>query len=131
MALRERETVDPNTNEMEMHSVQDNPHRDAFGETAQEMGEISEFAVTFEGEERTTWFVWLLVLLRHFGFALWSEGILEACACSLMAFMLLGYDTGVISGALVAINGDLGPAVLSDGDRVCLFSVHSASAMYH
>ena len=29
-----------------------------------------------------------------------------------------GYDTGVISGALVTIKGDLGPAVLSDGQKV-------------
>lgn len=29
-----------------------------------------------------------------------------------------GYDTGVISGALVTINGDLGPAELSTGQKV-------------
>lgn len=34
-----------------------------FEELAQRvaMGEISEYAVTIEGEEQTTWFVWLLV----------------------------------------------------------------------
>lgn len=36
-------------------------------------------------------------------------------------FMLLGYDTGVISGALVTIKGDLGPAALSDGQKVSFF----------
>ena len=29
-----------------------------------------------------------------------------------------GYDTGVISGALVTIGGDLGPAELSSGKKV-------------
>lgn len=31
-----------------------------------------------------------------------------------------GYDTGVISGALVTIGGDLGPAELSSGQKVRL-----------
>jgi hypothetical protein len=31
---------------------------------------------------------------------------------------VLGYDTGVISGALVTIRGDLGPATLSNGQKV-------------
>lgn len=30
----------------------------------------------------------------------------------------VGYDTGVISGALVTIKGDLGPSALSDGQKV-------------
>jgi hypothetical protein len=30
----------------------------------------------------------------------------------------LGYDTGVISGALVTIKGDLGPSELSNGQKV-------------
>jgi SP family myo-inositol transporter-like MFS transporter 13 len=41
----------------------DNNSRDAFYDIAQSAatGEISEYAVVAEGEERTTWFVWLLV----------------------------------------------------------------------
>ncbi|TFY80856.1 hypothetical protein EWM64_g3159 [Hericium alpestre] len=64
-------------------------------------GEISELVVVAEGEEKTTWFVWLLVL------------------CSSISGLLFGYDTGVISGALVTIGGDLGPADLSSGQKVC------------
>jgi len=47
----------------EKHSVHDNPDRGAFEEIAQcaAVGEISEYAVMIEGEEQTTWFVWLLV----------------------------------------------------------------------
>ncbi|KZT36909.1 sugar transporter [Sistotremastrum suecicum HHB10207 ss-3] len=54
------------------------------------LGGISEAAVIVEGEERTTRFVWLL-----------------AFACSISG-LLFGYDTGVISGALVTIGDDLG-----------------------
>lgn len=44
-------------------TVHDNPDRGAFEEIAKcaAVGEISEYAVTIEGEEQTTWFVWLLV----------------------------------------------------------------------
>lgn len=31
---------------------------------------------------------------------------------------MAGYDTGVISGALVTIGSDLGPAELSSGNKV-------------
>ena len=51
-----------NTNEE--YSVHDNnPDWGAFEEIAQhaEIGEISEYAVTIEGEEQTMWFVQLLV----------------------------------------------------------------------
>jgi len=47
---------------------EDNDHSpavkaDAYLDVAQciAVGEISEFAVIAEGEERTTWFIWLLV----------------------------------------------------------------------
>ena len=63
------------------------PDQGTFEEIAQcaAVGEISEYAVTIEGEEQTTWFVWLLVCcLRyyHLGFAFWSvqdEQFLAAC----------------------------------------------------
>ncbi|KAH7929017.1 general substrate transporter [Leucogyrophana mollusca] len=74
-------------------------------------GEISEFAVVAEGEERTTWFVWLLV------------------CCSSISGLLFGYDTGVISGALVTINGDLGPSQLSDGQKEFITSATTLGAL--
>ncbi|KAJ8496933.1 hypothetical protein ONZ51_g780 [Trametes cubensis] len=73
-------------------------------------GEISEALVVAEGEERTTWFVWLLV------------------ACASISGLLFGYDTGVISGALVTIGGDLGPAELSSGQKVRSFKELITSA---
>ena len=48
----------------EKHSTHhDNPDHGEFEKIAQRaaIGEISEYAVTVEGEEQTTWFVWLLV----------------------------------------------------------------------
>lgn len=35
-----------------------------------------------------------------------------------LTLFLTGYDTGVISGALVTIGSDLGPAALSSGQKV-------------
>ena len=46
-----------------------------------------------------TWFVW---------------GVIFAAA---IAGLLFGYDTGVISGTLVVIGSDLGPEVLSNGQK--------------
>ena len=59
-----RSPVSGNTDEK--HSPRDDgplTDRGAFEEIAQRaaIGEISEYAVTIEGEEQTTWFVWLLV----------------------------------------------------------------------
>jgi SP family myo-inositol transporter-like MFS transporter 13 len=45
-------------------------------------GEISEFAVVAEGEERTTWFVWLLV-----------------CCCTISG-LLFGKDIDVKLGSI-------------------------------
>ena len=40
----------------------------------------------------------------------------------------VGYDTGVISGALVTIGSDLGPAALSSGQDVCVFRAATEKA---
>ncbi|KAI0705397.1 general substrate transporter [Earliella scabrosa] len=74
-------------------------------------GEISEAMVVAEGEERTTWFVWLLV------------------ACTSISGLLFGYDTGVISGALVTIGGDLGPAELSSSQKELITSATTLGAL--
>lgn len=98
--------------------VEDNEHSpavkaDAYREVAQctAAGEISEFAVIAEGEERTTWFIWLLV-----------------CCCTISG-LLFGYDTGVISGALVTIKGDLGPSQLSNGEKEFITSATTLGAL--
>ncbi|TBU44093.1 general substrate transporter [Dichomitus squalens] len=80
-------------------------------EVAVAHGEISEAMVVAEGEERTTWFVWLLV------------------ACASISGLLFGYDTGVISGALVTIGGDLGPAELSSGQTELVTSATTLGAL--
>ncbi|KAF7973081.1 hypothetical protein HWV62_16278 [Athelia sp. TMB] len=80
-------------------------------------GEISEYAVVAEGEERTTWFIWVLI------------------ACSSISGLLFGrelgpgYDTGVISGALVSIGSDLGPAALSSGQKEFITSATTLGAL--
>ncbi|KAG5651467.1 hypothetical protein H0H81_008552 [Sphagnurus paluster] len=74
-------------------------------------GEINELAVVAEGEERTTWFVWILVL------------------CSTISGLLFGYDTGVISGALVSIGSDLGPDKLSNGQKEFITSSTTLGAL--
>ncbi|KAJ3741614.1 major facilitator superfamily domain-containing protein [Lentinula detonsa] len=71
-------------------------------------GEINEFAVIIEGEEKTTWFVWILV----------------ACAS------ISGYDTGVISGALVTIGEDLTHGKeLTDGQKEFITSATTLGAL--
>ncbi|KAF8953330.1 general substrate transporter [Flammula alnicola] len=74
-------------------------------------GEINELAVVAEGEERTTWFVWILV------------------TCSTISGLLFGYDTGVISGALVTIGTDLGPEALSNSQKEFITSATTLGAL--
>ncbi|THH09016.1 hypothetical protein EW145_g2322 [Phellinidium pouzarii] len=74
-------------------------------------GELSELTVVAEGEERTTWFVWILVF------------------CTSISGLLFGYDTGVISGALVTINSDLGPAQLSSLQKELITSATTLAAL--
>ncbi|KAI0342397.1 general substrate transporter [Trametopsis cervina] len=76
-----------------------------------EAGEISELAVVAEGEDKTNWFIWLLVL------------------CTSISGLLFGYDTGVISGALVSIGSDLGPAELSSGQKEFITSATTLGAL--
>ncbi|KAM5540670.1 hypothetical protein V8D89_005701 [Ganoderma adspersum] len=75
-------------------------------------GEISEAMVVAEGEERTTVFIWLLVF------------------CASISGLLFGYDTGVISGVLVTIGGDLGPAELSSGQKELITSSTTLGAIF-
>ncbi|KAG8710549.1 myo-inositol transporter, partial [Ceratobasidium sp. 423] len=77
----------------------------------QATGEISEAAVLAEGEEKVTFFVWMLVL------------------ASSISGLLFGYDTGVISGALVTIGSDLGPAQLSNGQKELITSATTLGAL--
>ncbi|KAN0136498.1 MFS sugar transporter [Lactarius tabidus] len=74
-------------------------------------GEISELVLVAEGEERTTWFVWLLVF------------------CSSISGLLFGYDTGVVSGALVSIGSDLGPESLSNLQKELITSSTTLGAL--
>ncbi|KAG1719873.1 general substrate transporter [Suillus lakei] len=74
-------------------------------------GDASQYAAVAEIEEHTTWFVWLLV------------------ACCTISGLLFGYDTGVISGTLVTIKGDLGPAQLSDGQKEFITSATTLGAL--
>ncbi|CAE6450150.1 unnamed protein product [Rhizoctonia solani] len=77
-------------------------------------GEISEAAVLAEGEEKVTFFVWMLVL---------------ASMCRLYLSRSVGYDTGVISGALVTIGSDLGPEQLSNGQKEFITSATTLGAL--
>ncbi|KAF9446461.1 general substrate transporter [Macrolepiota fuliginosa MF-IS2] len=74
-------------------------------------GEINELSVVAEGEERTTWFVWALV------------------TCSTISGLLFGYDTGVISGALVTIGTDLSSSQLSNGQKEFITSATTLGAL--
>ena len=90
----------------------------------------SDPAIVADGEDRISFFVWLLVAcssisgllfgkfprfrfnlydrLHRTGPSTWSSSVPTP----------IGYDTGVISGALVTIGSDLGPTVLSSGQKV-------------
>ncbi|TFY62941.1 hypothetical protein EVJ58_g3541 [Rhodofomes roseus] len=74
-------------------------------------GEVSELVVVAEGEERTTLFVWLLVF------------------CTSISGLLFGYDTGVISGALVTIGSDLGPQSLSNFQKELITTATTLGAL--
>ncbi|KAI5822485.1 hypothetical protein K523DRAFT_256877, partial [Schizophyllum commune Tattone D] len=74
-------------------------------------GEINELAVVAEGEEKTSWFIWMLV-----------------CS-SAISGLLFGYDTGVISGALVTIGSDLGPERLNDTQKTFISSATTLGAL--
>lgn len=85
-----------------------------------DIDEINELAVVAEGEERTTWFVWILVMCSTIsGLLFGTLRLLSSPSSALFTSFWLGYDTGVISGALVTIGSDLGPAELSNGQKVC------------
>lgn len=88
-----------------------------------ENGEISELTVVAEGEERVTWFIWILIACSSISGLLFGTHSSWASALSFSKIdgLVVGYDTGVISGALVTINGDLGPAELATGQKVCFF----------
>ncbi|KIP05610.1 hypothetical protein PHLGIDRAFT_73996 [Phlebiopsis gigantea 11061_1 CR5-6] len=50
-------------------------------------------------------------------------------ACASISGLLFGYDTGVISGALVTIDSDLGPAQLSSGQKELITSATTLGAL--
>ena len=81
------------------------------------INELAELTVVAEGEERTTFFVWLLVLCCGISGLLFGEELSNQFLDCIDKFCV-GYDTGVISGALVTIGSDLGPAELSNLQKV-------------
>ena len=93
-------------------------------------GEVKpDSVVVADGEDRINFFVWLLVACSSISGLLFGESFPFhplPQPTSPIAYMLgsrrsaspIGYDTGVISGALVTIRSDLGPTVLSSGQKV-------------
>ncbi|KAF8064869.1 general substrate transporter [Lyophyllum atratum] len=104
---------DAHENENEKGSSENGNDNNDLAEVVRDIdtGEINELAVVAEGEERTTWFVWILVL------------------CSTISGLLFGYDTGVISGALVSIGTDLGPELLSNTQKEFITSSTTLGAL--
>ncbi|PAV18207.1 general substrate transporter [Pyrrhoderma noxium] len=74
-------------------------------------GDLSELTVVAEGEDRTTIFVWILVF------------------CCGFSGLLFGYDTGVISGALVSIDTDLDHKTLSTMEKELITSATTLGAL--
>ncbi|KAG1840883.1 general substrate transporter [Suillus tomentosus] len=95
----------------EKRQTKDKTQDELYEVRANAAGDISQYAAVAEVEKHTTWFVWLLV------------------ACCTISGLLFGYDTGVISGTLVTINGDLGPAQLSDGQKEFITSATTLGAL--
>lgn len=94
----------------------------------QETGEISEAAVLAEGEEKVTWFVWMLVLASSISGLLFGMPFLPVVP-QILTIARAGYDTGVISGALVTIGSDLGPAQLSNTQKELITSATTLGAL--
>lgn len=95
----------------EKRQVKDHTQDELYENRGNAAGDVSQYAIVAEVEKHTTWFVWLLV------------------ACCTISGLLFGYDTGVISGTLVTINGDLGPAQLSDGQKEFITSATTLGAL--
>lgn len=95
----------------EKRQVKDHTQDELYETRGNAAGDVSQYAIVAEVEKHTTWFVWLLV------------------ACCTISGLLFGYDTGVISGTLVTINGDLGPAQLSDGQKEFITSATTLGAL--
>ncbi|KAG2134625.1 general substrate transporter [Suillus cothurnatus] len=95
----------------EKRQVKDHTQDELYETRGNDAGDVSQYAIVAEVEKHTTWFVWLLV------------------ACCTISGLLFGYDTGVISGTLVTINGDLGPAQLSDGQKEFITSATTLGAL--
>ena len=60
------------------------------------------------------------VVFNYFWITLWSVNATNITNIIYIVERITGYDTGVISGALVTIGSDLGPAELSNGQKVSI-----------
>ncbi|RXW24606.1 hypothetical protein EST38_g1204 [Candolleomyces aberdarensis] len=96
-------------------------------------GEINELEVVAEGEERTNYFIWLLVACSTISGLLFGEYSLLTSPFAFIDGELMvscaGYDTGVISGALVTIGSDLGPEALSNSQKELITSATTLGAL--